>query len=50
MGFCKFIDKYELTKTHNAFLLYKTYVFEPKPYFFYSYSKDANTINRFFQN
>ena len=31
MGFCKFIDKYELTKTHNAFLLYKTYVFELKP-------------------
>ena len=45
MGFCKFIDKYELTKTHNAFLLYKTDVFELKPYFFYSYSKDTNTIN-----
>ena len=35
MGFCKFIDKYELTKTHNVFLLYKTCVFEPKPYFFF---------------
>ena len=35
MGFCKFIDKDELTKNHNAFLLYKTYVFELKPYFFF---------------
>ena len=34
MGFCKFIDKYELRKTHNAFLLYKLFVFELKPYFF----------------
>ena len=35
MGFCKFIDRCELTKTHNAFSHYKTCVFELKPYFFF---------------
>ena len=34
MGFCKFIDKYEFSKTHNAFPHYKTCVFELKLYFF----------------
>ena len=35
MSFCKFIDEYELTKTHNDFSHYKTGVFELKPYFFF---------------
>ena len=33
MGFCKFIDKYELTKTYNAFSHYKTC--ELKSYVFF---------------
>ena len=34
MGFCEFIDKYEFSKTHNAFPYYKTCVFKLKPCFF----------------
>ena len=33
MGFCKFIDNYELTKTHNALLLHRICAFELKLHF-----------------